>query len=112
MALHEVFWIFGAITLLILVLTLGGMQWLWRAAPTRESAEAVASVIKGYWVSSSTLLAAAFAGWWFSSDSRLWVLPFPFLMPAAIGTLYYRRTFLKTGVPIEIFRQRRKVLGD
>jgi hypothetical protein len=33
-------------------------------------------------------------------------------MPAAIGTLYYRRTFLKTGVPIEIFRQRRKVLGD
>jgi len=112
MALLEPILIVAVLTLLVLVLTLGGMRWLWKQAPTRDSAEAVASLIKGYWVASAALTAAAYAGWWFSGDFQLWVVPLPFLLPAATGTLFYRRTLRKTGLLIEIFRQRRKVPGD
>lgn len=112
MALLDVFLILGAMTLFVLVLTLGGVYWLWRVAPTRASAEAVASLVRAYWVTSLALASVAFGGFWFSGDFLLWGLPFPFLLPAVTATLYYRRTFQKTGVVLEILRRQHSGLGE
>src|SRR3989442_10340880 len=89
------------LTLLILTtssLVVGGLAWLWRKAPTVESAAAARSLIGTLWFGSATLASVASAIW--VSDPTATVLfsaAIPFLLPAVLNTFLYQRTFRRIG---------------
>ncbi len=81
------------VTLLLTAFTFLGFRWLWRSAPTPNSARAVRTLVRMFWSVSGGLAGIAVAaGIWFSSPMFL-ILPLPFFFPALTGSIFHERTF-------------------